>query len=142
MWCNEEFPFEKPDKIRKPAGLPPELARFIQSAVSLEALQAWPQGRPEALENEPVRSGVPILIAAGEFDPDTPPKWARRTASRLPNAHLVEIAGYTHVPLRGHPEAARIMREFLADPSRSPAPGKAAVRRPFRLSWEEKAPTE
>ena len=137
VWCNEEFPFEKPEKIRKPAGLPPELARFIQSAVSLEALQAWPQGHPEAIENEPVRSPVPILIAAGEFDPDTPVKWARRTASHLPNSFLVEIAGYTHVPLFSHPEAARIMAEFLADPSRRPDPGQTVERRPFRLSWDE-----
>jgi pimeloyl-ACP methyl ester carboxylesterase len=78
------------------------------------------------------------LIAAGEFDPDTPVKWARRTASHLPNSFLVEIAGYTHVPLFSHPEAARIMADFLAEPSRRPDPGKTAERRPFRLSWEEK----
>lgn len=140
VWCNEEFPFEKPEKILAPAGLPPELQRFIQSAVPLEALKAWPQGRPEARENEPVRSRVPILVAAGEFDPDTPTKWARRTISYLPNAHLVEFAGYTHVPLYSHPEAARIMREFLADPYRELLPGQAAVRPDFRLSWEEKSP--
>jgi pimeloyl-ACP methyl ester carboxylesterase len=138
VWCNEEFPFENPDKIRKPAGLPPELERFVQSAVPLEALQAWPQGHPEAIENEPVRSRVPILIAAGEFDPDTPVKWARRTSSRLPNSFLVEIAGYTHVPLFSHPEASRIMSEFLADPTRRPDPGHTAERRPLRLSWDEK----
>jgi pimeloyl-ACP methyl ester carboxylesterase len=140
VWCNEEFPFEKPERILKPAGLPPELERFIQSAVPLEALKAWPQGHPDAQENEPVRSGVPALITAGEFDPDTPTKWARQTASFLPNAHLVEFAGYSHVPLFKHPEAARIMREFLADPSRRPDPGKATVRPAFRLSWEESTP--
>jgi pimeloyl-ACP methyl ester carboxylesterase len=138
VWCNEEFPFERPEKIRKPAGLPPELGRFIQSAVSLEALQAWPQGRPDPRENEPVRSPAPVLIAAGEFDPDTPTKWARRAASFLPHSQLIEFAGFSHVPLFSHPEAARIMREFLADPSRRPDPGKAAERRPFRLSWDEK----
>ena len=138
VWSNEEFPFEKTEKILKPAGLPPALAQFIQVAVPFEALQSWPQGRPDKRENEPVRSRVPILIAAGEFDPDTPPKWARRAASFLPNAHLIEFAGYTHVPLFGHPEAERIMREFLADPARRPDPGKAAERPSFRLSWEEK----
>ncbi len=138
VWSNEEFPFERTKKILKPAGLPPVLAQFIQVAVPFEALQAWPQGRPDKRESEPVRSQVPILIAAGEFDPDTPPKWARKAASFLPNAHLVEFAGYTHVPLFGHPEAERIMREFLADPSRRPDPGNATERPPFRLAWEEK----
>jgi hypothetical protein len=89
-----------------------------------------------------VRSSIPALIAAGEFDPDTPTKWARQTASFLPNAHLIEFAGYSHVPLFKHPEAARIIREFLADPSRRPDPGQAAVRLPFMLSWEEKTTDE
>jgi len=136
VWCNEEFPFEKPDKILKPAGMPLELARFIQPQVPLESLQVWPQGQPDPPENEPVRSSVPVLIAAGEFDPDTPLKWGRRTVSFLPNSHLIEFAGYSHVPLYKHPEAARIMREFLADPSLRPDPGTAAVRPAFRLSWD------
>jgi pimeloyl-ACP methyl ester carboxylesterase len=142
VWCNEELPFARLEKILKPAGMPPELARFIQPQVPLEALRSWPQGQPDARENEPVRSRVPILIAAGEFDPDTPTKWARRTASFLPNAHLMEFAGYSHVPLFRHPEAARIMREFLADPSRRPDQGKTAVRPAFLLSWDEKTLNE
>jgi len=136
VWCNEEFPFEKTERMRRPSGLPPELARFVQTAVPLEALRTWPQGRPAARENEPVRSAVPILVAAGEFDPDTPVKWAREAASFLPNAHLIQFAGFTHVPLYGHPEAARIMKEFLAEPLRRPDPGGAAVRPAFRLSWD------
>jgi len=142
VWCNEEFPFERRADILKPAGLPPELARFIQPQVPLEALRLWPHGRPDARENEPVRSDVPILIAAGEFDPDTPLKWAYQTASFLPHAHIIEFAGYSHVPLFKHPEAARIMREFLADPSHRPGPGKTAERPAFLLAWEEKTPHE
>ncbi len=142
VWCNEELPFARLEKILAPAGMPPELARFIQPQVPLEALRSWPQGRPEKRENEPVRSRVPILIAAGEFDPDTPTKWARRTASFLPNSHLMEFAGYSHAPLFKHPEATRIMREFLADPSRWPDPGQAAVRPAFLLSWEEMTSNE
>jgi pimeloyl-ACP methyl ester carboxylesterase len=141
VWCNEEFPFENPDKMRRPAGLPRELARFVQTAVPLEALRAWPRGHPEARENEPVKSRVPVLIAAGEFDPDTPAKWARETASFLSGAHLIEFAGYTHVPLFEHPEAARIMKEFLAEPTRRPDPGSASIRPAFRLSWDT-APKE
>jgi pimeloyl-ACP methyl ester carboxylesterase len=140
VWCNEELPFARLEKILKPAGMPPELERFIQPQIPLEAFRVWPQAHPDARENEPVRSRVPALIAAGEFDPDTPTKWARQTASFLPNAHLVEFAGYSHVPLFKHPEAARIMREFLADPSHEPDPGKAAMRPAFRLSWEESTP--
>jgi len=139
VWCNEEFPFESPAKILHPPGLPAELSRFVQAAVPVEALHAWPQGQPDPREDAPVQSQIPVLIAAGEFDPDTPPKWAREAASHLAHAFVIDFASYTHVPLRGHPEAARIMKEFLADPSRRPEPGTAAIRRPFRLSWDEKS---
>ncbi len=135
VWCNEEFPFERLERILKPAGLPAELARFVQAAVPLEALQVWPQGKPRAAENEPVRSNTPALIAAGEFDPDTPVSWSRTTAAHLPGSQLVVFAGMTHVPLFAHPEANRILREFLSDPKRKVDPGKTGVRRPFATSF-------
>ncbi|MDD8025264.1 MAG: alpha/beta fold hydrolase [Acidobacteriota bacterium] len=135
VWCNEELPFMKKREILHPAGLPPELARFIQPQIPLAAWGLWPKGHPAAGENRPVRSLVPTLIAAGEFDPDTPTKWARQTAGHLPNARLIEFAGFSHAPLFGHPEATRIMREFLADPSRKPEPGKAAERPAFQFAW-------
>ena len=138
VWCNEEFPFEKLEKILKPAGLPPELKQFIQPQVPLEAHQLWPHGQPDANENKPVRSRVPVLIAAGEFDPDTPIKWAYGTKSFLPNAQLVEFAGYSHVPLYRHPEAARIMLEFLDNPLHLVDLGKTGERPDFHLSWDEK----
>ncbi|MCX6559817.1 MAG: alpha/beta hydrolase [Candidatus Aminicenantes bacterium] len=140
VWCNEELPFMDPKKVLRPSGLPPELARFIQPQIPWGAQRAWPRGHPAEAENRPVRSFVPTLIAAGEFDPDTPTKWAHQTAGHLPNARLIEFAGFSHAPLFGHPEAARIMREFLAVPSRTPEPGKAAERPAFRISWEEPPP--
>jgi pimeloyl-ACP methyl ester carboxylesterase len=136
VWCNEELPFERPERIFHPAGLPQELARFVQTSVPMEAWRDWPRGTPEARENAPVASDVPALIAAGEFDPDTPVQWARATAARLPNSQLVEFAGMSHVPLFQHPEAGRIMKEFLADPLRPVDRGPTGTRRPFVPSLE------
>jgi len=136
IWCNEEFPFERRNRMLKPAGLPLELKAFVQTAVHPVALTDWPQGWPDPAENRPMSSPLPVLIAAGEFDPDTPLAWARSTANRLPNAHLIEFAGMSHVPLFSHPEAARIMKAFLADPTRRPDPGAAAIRPAFLHTLE------
>ncbi|MFZ2053740.1 MAG: hypothetical protein WAU81_06035 [Candidatus Aminicenantales bacterium] len=38
VWCNEELPFARLEKILKPAGMLPELERFIQPQIPLEAL--------------------------------------------------------------------------------------------------------
>lgn len=134
VWCNEEFPFERPERILHPTGLPPVLSRFVQAAVPVEAFRAWPQGRPEPEENKPVRSDLPVLLAAGEFDPDTPVKWTRAAAASLPNSQVVEFAGMSHVPLFSHPEANHIIREFLADPMRKVDAGRAGIRPPFATS--------
>jgi len=74
------------------------------------------------------------LVAAGEFDPDTPVAWGRRTASFLRNSQVIVFAGMTHVPLFAHPEAGRIMREFLAAPLDKVDPGRTGERRPFALT--------
>jgi pimeloyl-ACP methyl ester carboxylesterase len=138
VWCNEEFPFERLDRISRPSGLPYWLEGFVQAAVPLEAWDVWPRGRPEAAENTQVRSDVPALIAAGEFDPDTPVEWARATAARFPNSQLVEFAGLSHVPLFRHPEAIRIIREFLADPRHEVDPGRTRIRPPFMTRFDER----
>ena len=121
VWCNEELPFEKLDRILHPPDLPRELRGWHEAAVPLEALDAWPQGRPGAREKEPVGSPVKALILAGEFDPDTPVAWARQVAERFPNGFLVVFPGMSHVPSFTHPEAGPLMRAFLADPGRRPA---------------------
>jgi len=137
VWCNEEFPFERASRMLRPRGLPPELRRFVQTAVTPVALKAWPRGRPDPAENLPVRSLLPVLILSGEFDPDTPVTWARRTTALLPNAHLLEFAGMSHLPSSSHPESVRILKAFLADPSRRPDPGTIGVRPPLMHSLEQ-----
>lgn len=43
-----------------------------------------------------VHSDVPGLVIAGQHDPVTPPRWARRIVRDLPNAKLLELAGGSH----------------------------------------------
>ena len=134
VWCNEELPFEKLARILHPAGVPKELHGWFQAAVPLEALDAWPQGHPDPKENAPVSSAVPILIISGEFDPDTPGKWARAAMAHLPNAHLVFFPGMSHAPLFTHPESGHLMKAFFDDPSKAPDPGKIAEVPDFLLT--------
>ncbi len=136
VWGNEEFPFERPARIRQPRNLPKGYAGFVQTAVTGEAFASWPQGRPDPAENQPVSSPVPTFIASGEFDPDTPPVWARAVASRLPKAQLLTFRGMSHVPLFTHPEAARLLRAFLARPEATLDPGTIGTPLPFHPTLE------
>lgn len=70
-------------------------------------------------ERAPVRSDIPTLIIAGEFDTRTPPSFARRIASTLSRAHVIELPGEGHDGRLG--ECARgIVSAFLRDPTRAP----------------------
>ena len=59
---NEELPFERPERIRRPRGLPKSLIRFVQAAIPIEALDVWPQASPEPREDSPIESRIPALI--------------------------------------------------------------------------------
>lgn len=68
-------------------------------------------------EAEPLRSDLPALIMTGEFDPRTPPAYARLLAAGLPRAQLVIL------PWDGHldrpPDCSfRISRDFFDAPDR------------------------
>ena len=134
IWCNEELPFERLPRILHPAGVPKALRGWFQAAVPLEALEGWHQGHPDPKENTPISSAVPILIASGEFDPDTPGAWARAAMARWPNAHLVFFPGMSHAPLFTHPDGGRLMKAFFDDPNRTPEVGKITEVPDFLLS--------
>jgi hypothetical protein len=48
------------------------------------------------VENQPVRSDVPALVLAGEFDPITPPAWGEMVAANLQNSAFLVFPGEGH----------------------------------------------
>ena len=78
--CAEEMPFNDPALVAEAGGdLSPTLAQYARSVV--EEAQAscalWQVEPAPALENEPVRSDIPALLLVGDYDPVTPPDYAR-----------------------------------------------------------------
>ncbi len=96
VWCSEEMPFESADRIA--AQLSPGLGigGIDETTASPEVCRAWKVSPAPAVENEPVKSDIPTLILAGEFDPDTPPGWGRQLLESMPNARYVEFRGRSH----------------------------------------------
>jgi pimeloyl-ACP methyl ester carboxylesterase len=68
---------------------------------------------------EPVRSDVPTLIMTGYFDDRTPTAYARRIATTLGRAYVVELPDEAH-DARPSPCHAAIVGRFLQDPTRMP----------------------
>ena len=63
---------------------------------------------------EPLRSDVPALIMVGEFDPRTPPSYARHLAIGLSSSRIIDVPWHGH-DLQ-HPCISRIQRDFLHAP--------------------------
>ena len=58
--------------------------------------KAWPKGDVPADFNQPLATGVPALVLAGEFDPVTPPRYGEEIIKHLPNGRLFVLRGQGH----------------------------------------------
>ena len=79
----------------------------------------WLPRFSEASLRTAVRSDIPTLIVTGHFDDRTPTEHARRIASTLSRAYLVEFPAEGHDP-RPSPCHWAIARQFWEDPTRPP----------------------
>jgi pimeloyl-ACP methyl ester carboxylesterase len=96
VWCSEETPFEDPQRITSQTSPTLGLGGIDEGGPSPALCRAWNVAPAPAVENEVVKSDVPVLIFSGEFDPDTPPEWGRRLLDAMPNARFVEFRGRSH----------------------------------------------
>jgi pimeloyl-ACP methyl ester carboxylesterase len=77
----------------------------------------WPVG----IEQKPVASDIPILVLSGEFDPVTPPEYARAVAQSLNHSYLVDFPGFGHwANGTGYLCPSAVIQAFLADPANRP----------------------
>ncbi len=97
----------------------PRLARTVQSQSSSLYCPDWPSGAAPASFNTPVRSDLPTLVLAGEFDYQTPLDWSRQVAETLPRSRFVAFG------TRGHALTATacgqsVIASYLTSPDAEP----------------------
>lgn len=72
----------------------------------------WPRGQRPADFRSPLDGDLPVLLASGEFDPVTPPRYGDAVAAHLPNSRHLVLAGQGHnvIPVGCMP---RLMARFI-----------------------------
>jgi pimeloyl-ACP methyl ester carboxylesterase len=90
-----------------------------------EICKVWNVGRAPPRVKKPVSSKVPALILVGEYDPATPPAWARVAAKTLAHSYVFVFPDIGH-DVTAQPCPRRIRNAFLSDPTRKPADACAA----------------
>lgn len=118
--CQEEVAFM--DETTSVDNVPAEPASLYQNSVNniqstFGDCQIWNLERADQRESEPVESDIPTLVAAGEFDPITPAKWAESAASYLPNSTFFVFPGGGHGVLDMNDCSVSILQAFLDDPT-------------------------
>jgi pimeloyl-ACP methyl ester carboxylesterase len=98
--------------------------------------EEWLPRLGDASTRTPVRSDIPTLILTGYFDDRAPIEHARRIASTLSRAYLVEFPDEGHDPRPSRCHAA-IALQFWEDPTRPPDTSCVAAIPPiaFETTW-------
>jgi pimeloyl-ACP methyl ester carboxylesterase len=118
--CSEEVPFNGLEQVQASSHID-RIAEFTrQDVLARQAdCRTWNVRKGPPAENEPVRSDLPTLILSGEFDPITPPSYARAAASTLSHGRVFTFPGYGHGVL-DEGCSMSIMAAFLNAPDAEP----------------------
>ena len=118
--CYERIPRVTPEMILADKSKHPQLEVWKISANDHAICNALHQQRADDSWQLPVYSDIPTLVAAGEFDPITPPSYAQLAASTLINSTYFEVSAAGHAAIPYSECAEKIMVNFLSDPAQPP----------------------
>ena len=88
VWCAEECPFNSEDKIESETYKYPEVEGLSPAVFDKEVCGIWGVSKAPEIENQPVESDIPVLFISGEYDNETPVKWARSMQANFPIAGI------------------------------------------------------
>jgi pimeloyl-ACP methyl ester carboxylesterase len=113
------------DLLDARAALPRQLAGAAEAEVFLKygimsVCKKWPVEEADPSVKLPLQSDIPTLVLSGEFDPVTPPAFARLVAGHLSNSTFFEFPGTGHVGESTNACALSITAAFLEDPTEPP----------------------
>jgi pimeloyl-ACP methyl ester carboxylesterase len=117
--CHDEAPFNDPALVAASAERYPRLADLVLRDGTLAVCASWGVGAADALETAPVRSEIPTLVLAGQYDPQHPPAWSQLAASTLRNSVYIELPG-TGAAAGLTPCGSALVGQFVTNPGVAP----------------------
>lgn len=124
VWCAEENPFNSIEKIKEETNKYPGLKGLSPAVYDNEICKIWSVKKESAIENEAVKSDIPVLLISGEYDEVTPVKWAESMTKNLVNSYHLIFKGWKHGPVTNwsNPCAMQAANDFFNNPSLKPNP--------------------
>ncbi len=122
VWCAEEYPFTSRKVIERETNRYPETQGLKPSVFDASICEQWGVESVSEVENQAVKSDIPVLLISGEYDNETPPKWAEAMRQNLTNSYHLIFKGWKHTPTTnwGNPCAMEMANAFFNDPTLKP----------------------
>ena len=91
---------------------------------SQEVCEIWGVEKADPIENQPIESDIPVLLINGEYDNETPVKWAKAMSANLSNSYHLIFKGWRHIPTTNWSNqcAMQAANDFFNDPASKPTP--------------------
>ena len=124
VWCAEEHPFNSQEMIASETKKYPQIEGLSPAVFEKEICDIWDVKKVSEIENQPIKSEVPVLLINGEYDNETPLKWAESMKYNLSNNFHLIFKGWKHTPTTnwGNQCAMQAANDFFNNPSVRPNP--------------------
>ncbi|NHF61405.1 alpha/beta hydrolase [Flavobacteriaceae bacterium TP-CH-4] len=124
VWCAEENPFSSKETIDAETTKYPQVEGLSPSVFANEICKIWSVKKVSEIENKAVSSAIPVLLISGEYDNETPVKWAESMKDNLTNSYHLIFRGWKHTPTTnwGNQCAMQAANDFFNNPNTKPNP--------------------
>ena len=124
VWCAEEYPFTDQETIVSETFKYPQTQGLSPAVFDSTICEIWRVRKVSKIENQAIKSDIPVLLINGEYDNETPPKWAAQMQRNLSNSYHLVFKGWKHTPTTnwGNQCAMRAANDFFNNPDLEPQP--------------------
>lgn len=124
VWCAEEYPFSSQATIKSQTTKYPEIKGLIPEVFSQQVCEIWSVKQVSNIENQPVKSDIPVLLINGGYDEVTPVNWAKLMMLNLTNSQHLIFKGWKHGPTTNwsNPCAMQATNDFFNKPNERAKP--------------------
>lgn len=98
VYCTEQISYSDPKLEKQQDKVLPWLAGYTFNNVNHPICDCWGTKPEPQIAKQPVYSNIPVLISAGDIDPDCRPFYNRLIKRYMPNAQLLIIHNKGHAP--------------------------------------------
>ncbi|MEM8527788.1 MAG: alpha/beta fold hydrolase [Bacteroidota bacterium] len=124
VWCAEEYPFNSQHTIEQETTNYPQVRGLSPAVFEHEICDIWSVQKVSEVENQAIKSNIPVLLISGEYDNETPVKWAATMKKNLTSSFHLIFRAWKHTPTTNWSNqcAMQAANNFFNDPNTEPQP--------------------